>query len=229
MPLAFVGMEKLKNTKLTEVENMKKTKTIIAMAAGLACSALTSHATLTDLGSITDGSALGTAFVGNYGPVADNVSDPATVLQGTISSWVLTGDVNNPYGLGGETFVYQVNETGSDIVGDVSLNGFGPVGNISVGFVSKGAPFDPTGISQTVNGVIDVAFNQGFTGLGDLIYVYTSARGFVSLLDPVQDGVNSSALALAPVPEPTTALAAALMMLPLGVGMVRALRKERSA
>jgi hypothetical protein len=202
-------------------------KLIAAIVAGLGCSALTTHATLSDLGSITDNSTLGTAFVGNYGPVSD-ASSPPTILQGTLSSWVLTGDPNDPVGFTGNTYVYQVNETGSDIVGALSLNGFGAVGNIAIGFVSQGAPFDPTSISQAVNGVINVAFSSGFTGLGDLIFVYTSTVSSAVVLDPVQDGVNSSAEALAPVPEPTTSVAAALMLLPLGVGALRALRKERS-
>jgi hypothetical protein len=219
-----VTKEKKHNRK-DNIKSMKTYKMLIATVAG-AMVGSAAHATLSDLGSITDNSTLGTAYVGNYGPVNDPFSNPATTLQGTLSSWVLTSDPNDPAGYTGDTYVYRVNETpGTDIVGALSLNGFASVGNIAVGFVSQGAPFDPTSISQAANGVINVAWSTGFTGLGDFIFVYTSVRGAALVTDPVQDGVNSSAVALAPVPEPTTAVAAALMMLPLCVGAVRALRK----
>jgi hypothetical protein len=59
--------------------------------------------------------------------------------------------------------------------------------------------------------------------------VYTDLTQFGTSGATVQDGTSINTLPIyAPVPEPTTVLAGALMLLPLGIGAMRCLRKERA-
>ncbi|HTV63940.1 MAG TPA: hypothetical protein VMH30_15375 [Verrucomicrobiae bacterium] len=76
---------------------------------------------------------------------------------------------------------------------------------------------------------IDLFPNTPTGGSSDLIYVFTSADSYGVNGATADDGVSANTTDLAPVPEPSTVMAGALMILPLGFGAFRALRKERIA
>ena len=197
----------------------------VAVMAGLACSAATSEASLSvtyEGGPVTapGGTQIGTTESATY-------SDPTFNLAGTLVSQAFTGTA---FGFTGYTFVYQVINTGSDSVDGLSLNGFS--GSVGVAYGTGGSgvgTLNATAASADINGsTIDVTFGGGFAAAtSDYIYVYTDLTSAALILDGVKDSGVGSALAYSPVPEPTTVVAAALMMLPLGVGALRSLRKER--
>jgi hypothetical protein len=141
---------------------------------------------------------------------------------------------------------------------DVTYNGFTvnynnllPVG--ATGEASNGANFGPgqdnvfnvNSLTQggflTVNGLVFYNGDSysdrtgGLMGLSDAsssdltpnLLGAGSTGGFGGYLVPSTDGTLT--VSLAPVPEPTTMVAGALLLLPLGVGAIRSLRKERIA
>jgi len=218
-----------KKTNKTEVktEIMKNYKTIIALiAAGIACSATTSKATLVPATTLTGSpTQIGSTLVGNY-----NVD----TLQGQITSTVDSGYTSNPFGAGDYTFIYQVNNTGSDFVDSLSLTGFLP-GTYSIGYLTGTgtvAPLDYFASGQTLT--IDFLDANGGTQINqnqtsDKIVIYTSGTTVSVNNGSVKDDNAANAPILAPVPEPSTIAAGILMLLPFGIGAVRSLRKDRIA
>jgi hypothetical protein len=196
---------------------MKKLTIIAVAGAGLILSAVTSNAQLTYSGAVSDSTTLSaTPTLGS--------SYANGILSGTVDEWVIAagGDANNTYG--GLTFVLQVNETGSDIVDQLSIDGFG---GVTGSFGYSGA--DTVAYASAAAGPVQVDFASGYTGAGDYVYLYTSAPSDGGSIVNIQDSINTSAQILAPVPEASTVMAGALMVLPLGFGAFRALRKERMA
>jgi len=208
---------------------MKNYKSIIAtVAAGLACTAA-SHAALT---TVVPGSSFVSILPGNYTQVggtvvASLVSGPITATYpggsdtDTLTTTVYSGDTANP--LGGLTFVYTVDCTVGDVTG-LTVDGF-------YGTVMVSNYAGTSGAAQQVNYGLNGNINFGWglqTAPSTLIVVVDTALS-VSAINAanIQDGVAINLQDLAPVPEPTTIAAGALMLLPLGIGAVRSLRKDR--
>ena len=207
---------------------MKNYKTIIALVgAGLACSAATSQANLTVL---TPGSGLvpisTTADATPLGSAVVTSAYANGILSGTIKTWVLTGDSFGDPGYQGLVFVYQVNETGPDSLETVALNGFGGLGSVEVAYAGSNKAPGFADLSQA--GTVNFSFSS-FTGISDLLYVYTSATVASPNIANIIDSTTATGNIQAPVPEPSTIVAGALLLLPFGVGVVRSLRKDRTA
>jgi hypothetical protein len=212
---------------------MKNYKTILAAAAvGLGLSAATSQASL----NINSGGTLGslsqiTSTTQSYSDVVGGLD-----LAGTLTSTVYSGA--NALTLGGDTFVYSLAESGApgvnDVVDSLSLTGFAGT-TYSVYYITPtGAQISPAGTyTVSSSGVITLLFNQNLTaGQGfSQIVLYDSSPTYAPNLAAVLDtlSANTADLAPAPVPEASTVMAGALMLLPLGIGAVRAIRKERTA
>jgi hypothetical protein len=207
------------------------------MGAVTAAIFVTQQAAQASLTTLTPGSGAG------IGTVSDSTVLGAATLTssfangpqvGTLSSWAFSGDAANPYGIADEVFVYRVTETATppDDIGTLAINGFGGLGSIAVGYGGSGvtpyaAIFEPNG---TINFDFFGIPSAGLTSA--LLYVYTSATTHAGNNANVIDSTTAIASSLAPepapIPEPTTVLAGALMLLPLGIGALRSLRKERS-
>jgi hypothetical protein len=213
---------------------MKNYKTILAAAAvGLGLSAATSQASL----NINSGGTLGglsqiTSTTQNYSDISGSLD-----LAGTLTSAVYSGV--NGLTLGGDTFVYTLAESGApgvnDVVDSLSLTGFAGT-TYSVYYITPtGSQISPAGTYNVApsTGVITLLFNQNLTaGQGfSQIVLYDSSPTYAPNLAAVLDtlSANTADLAPAPVPEASTVMAGALMLLPLGIGAVRAIRKERTA
>jgi hypothetical protein len=214
---------------------MKNYKTVIGAAvAGLTLAAVSSQAQLnltggTIVGSLVNQQLTGIAPGGNIG--ANN---------GTVSSWVISGAAADPTGL---IFVYQDVNNGLGPIDNAEFTGFpGPdvitanANLFTVGLTFGAAPSLIAGNfpnPQVFGGT--VTFENGNMPVGDTSYflaVLTTDLTFSRNFGQIQDGFSAQGSILAPaapVPEANTVVAGALMLLPLGIGAVRALRKERTA
>jgi len=222
---------------------MKNYKKIIAIVAvGVACAAATSQAAVTPLSPVLGGTTGGTPPLDTiYGAaVAPEMqstfthTDGGGTVTGTLDSWVYAGGNTAPAGYQGYEFVYQlIAAAGSDSLEHLVLNGFGGV-PIAVAISAGGGTITPGNASRLPNSdqiTWDYTFPNQIPA-GDesyLMIVYTSLSSFGSSVATVQDGTAANDIRIyAPVPEPTTVMAGALMLLPLGVGAVRALRRDRT-
>ncbi len=210
---------------------MKKLITTLAAAGALASTVATSQAQIVANGGpltpVTSPAVTGGSSIGSQSPT---FSDPTLTQVGSLSSTVLTGD--GAFGYTGYTFVYQVSETGSTTVNTISLDGYAAMASVYVAIVPSSGAGVPD-FAQLSGGVltIDLYPNTPTGGSSDQIYVYTSANTFGVNGATADDGVSANTTDLAPaaVPEASTVMAGALMILPLGFGAFRALRKERIA
>jgi hypothetical protein len=215
------------NTKRQIMKNNKKLMAVVA--AGLACSASSSIAALTPISPGGSGTLTGTYTLGGGASVvgtlvsAYDVGTGAGEDKGTLTSTVYTGDGNNP--LGGLTFVYTITSTIGDVTG-LTVDGFGLPVQVA-NLVSTLAL--ATGVTYGNFGNINFAWPNAENAPTTLsVVVDTSSRSFGINPANIQDATAANVFDLAPVPEPTTILAGALMLLPLGIGAVRSLRKERA-
>jgi hypothetical protein len=222
---------------------MKNYKTIIGAAVvGLTLAAASSEAQLNiPTGSIS-GSLLNQELVGVSpgGNVGAN--------NGAVSSWVVNDPAADSQGL---IFIYQVLNNGGDGISQVELTGFSAGQIVSTAndtSVTIGALLTPIGSTPAVGaGGTTTAFNTtslvgngltfeaganqnlGIGGISDYLIVETDVNYFGPSFGQIQDNFSAQGNILAPVPEANTVVAGALMLLPLGIGAVRALRKERTA
>jgi len=160
---------------------------------------------------------------------------------GTIYSWVVGNDSNNPYGSGGLDFIYQIaNGSGAHSLERVVLSSFAGA-STSVGYSTSSLSSLLTG-AQTVNGNIpyhtdrDVAPGEG-VGWGwsvdangvlaggtnsPFMVVYTDyghyGSGHASLIDTYDAGAS----VLAPIPEPES-----IAMLITGLGLMGFIARRR--
>lgn len=219
---------------------MKNYKTIIgAAAAGLALTAVSSQAQLNLTGGTVAGSLVGQTLAG--------VSPGGNVglFNGTVSSWVISGAAADPTGL---IFIYQVSNSGPDPIDNAEFTGF-PGSDVLTGVGQTGSYATVSGLALTGSAAPSasgnfatyavfggtVTFTDGGSGLlngganSDFLAVLTTDQFFADSYGQIQDNFSASGPTLAPVPEANTVVAGALMLLPLGIGAVRALRKERTA
>lgn len=206
---------------------MKNYKTIIAaVVAGLACSAATSKATLTNYGSQPTEVAPSSPLQSQTSPFS------VSPFSGTFKSWVEnTSAVALGLGFTGYTFVFQMNVDSGDTGEGMTLNGFGAGAHLGFAYLNSAPSADPSTVAQnSISGKIDVTWTQpGYTGTGDLLYIYTDSHSYGLTPDAVKDQQSANVIGLSPVPEPSTVVAGALMLLPFGIGAIRSLRKDRTA
>lgn len=182
------------------------------------------------------------------GPAAlDTLITPYSfgALTGTITSWV-TMDPANP--LGGLSFYYQVNNTGTEEVSRLSASDFGLIPASLVDVSTIVAPYDgslsggvaPTTANRSPGAGSVVGFD--FLGAGEInggehseiLVVNTSYQNFQlcagSVIDNNSVDVNLLGPSLGsrtiPMPEPSTLLAGSLLLIPLGATALRIVRKR---
>lgn len=156
-------------------------------------------------------------------------------ISGTITSWVVL-DPSNP--LGGLSFYYQVNNTGTEGISRVSTSDFGitpgapvDVSTIAGAFASSvtGGVLPSNASRSSISGTV-VGFNfittEVLPGQSSVVLVVnTPYPGFQTTAGSVIDSssVNVAILgpSLVPIPEPATFIAAGLLLVPLGVSTLR--------
>lgn len=213
---------------------MKRCKTLLGLVVtGLVLSAFSSRAQLNLAGgsvvaSLTDQELTGVLACYNYG-----------VNDGSISTWVVRDSSLDSQGL---IFIYQVVNNGPDAIDEVTLTGYGLVtANILSGNAYScvsGLSLGPTPSSngntfayEGQTGSDTVAFEDADLasgGTSEYLAVFTDINGYYDSYGQDQDDFSAAGCILAPVPEANTVIAGALMLLPLGVGIVRAIRRDRS-
>jgi len=165
---------------------------------------------------------------------------PTGAIDGTVSTWVLSGF--NPAGL---TFVFQIMNaaTAPDAISTATFTTFPASVIIGTGTAASSAFFGGPafGVAGTQNfaysGVTPGGaatfttpslqfLNQGATSY--LLYIQTDVTSVAGGTGLEQDNFQAVGATLAPIPEPTTIAAGALMLLPLGIGAMRSLRKDRT-
>jgi hypothetical protein len=206
---------------------MKNNKTIIGVAfAGLMLAATTSQASLSLTSETTSGQTLsgqaaslftstgtqiGTSWSQNYSVGSGSSTDAGTFVTSVYS-----------YN-GGDLFVYAVTLSAGDLSGITASSFSGPVSGAS-----------SVGTTSFVNNNGGVIFDLGGASVIGTTYdfaVWTPD----TIIVPGQVGIkddttaNEASLSATAVPEASTVMAGMLMILPLGVGAFRALRKERMA
>jgi hypothetical protein len=213
---------------------MKNYKTVIGAAvAGLTLAAVSSQAQLNLTGGTIVGQLLNQQLTG-ISP-GSNVN----ANNGSVSTWVIAGAAADPTGL---IFVYQDVNNGLGPIDNAEFTGFpGPdVLSASSNLFTLGLAF---GAAPSLSGNFPtpsvfggtVTFENGNMAVGatsDFLAVLTTDQLFTGNFGQIQDGFSAQGNILAPaapVPEANTMVAGALMLLPLGIGAVRALRKERTA
>jgi hypothetical protein len=214
-----------------------------AAAGGLMCCATSAFGSLT----------LANTGTGNVGPGLDSNPDaigggsPITSVTGqnysfdsgndagTVSSYVYAAGVDSQNTLGGLTFVYVIsmNANPSALLGEFEINGnFGS--QVMLGYGS-GSTFAPSTGSLSLSSIINYSWSSAVGGGTFYVVVGTSATSYTDGTATVQDGGASGNLTVltpgtmpVPVPEASTVVAGVLMLLPLGIGALRACRKERT-
>lgn len=209
---------------------MKKL-TLMAAASVIALCAASSQAQVV-LNNGTDVS-ITQAYSGVAGSAfaSQNPSYANGIQQGALLSQVYAaGNLTAPSGYTGLTFAFQAHETGNDFIENISVSGFN-LSSIYIEYAGTGVV--PT-TANLIGGVLTIDFKNPVINSGnfsDLIYVFTTATTYGGNNASVDNSVsaNTTDLAPTPVPEASTVMAGALMVLPLGIGAIRALRKERTA
>lgn len=216
---------------------MKNYKTIIAVvAAGLGCSIATSQATLTGIaapgGTVTPVPLTSQAdlvgLLADTGPIGYSFGGGNDT--GTVETRVYATDTDTG-ALSGYAFEYIITVTKGDI-SQINPNGFAGLASVAVGSIAGVIPADGIGWAAA-NGVVNANF--GLSGTSALtttstFVVDTAVTSFGLNTAGLQDNAPDGGVSIyAPVPEPTTIVAGALMLLPLGIGAVRSLRKDRNA
>jgi hypothetical protein len=221
---------------------MKNYKKIIAMvAAGLVCAAVTSNAALTpNLTGTSTTIAAGAAgqYTPGAGSVIATIGSPYNVTStggtdiGTLYTQVWSGDNT---GLGGLDFIYTLVLT-SGAVSGITVDGFGGQPVQIANYISAanttlyGAPTQPIANAAYAAGNINANPGGDFTA-GQVLSFIVATTSLTYGVDSsnVQDGTAAQPNIYAPVPEASTVMAGALMLLPFGIGVIRSLRKERTA
>jgi hypothetical protein len=212
---------------------MKTYNKIIALvAAGLACSAVASKASLVsiapgDTENVSTSSDSTSADLTSANQVGTTLNSPYDngIDAGTLSTSVYNIGANNP--LGGLTFLYTITLTAGSVE-QLTLNGFltsvdfANISTTTPGDIVDTVDYNPGFLQVTLNDTDDSPLTISFE-------VDTSSSTYGVNIGSTQDGNASGNLnEYAPVPEPTTLTAGALLLLPFGVGALRSLRKERS-
>jgi len=157
---------------------------------------------------------------------------------GTLASYVYGVGVDSANTLGGLTFVYvlTVNANPGLLLGELQIGSTSSQSywgsTVEMGYGTGTAVAPATG-SLNLDSILNFKWSPESTTAGTYyLVVGTAIKTYELSTSTVQDGgasPNITILAPAAVPEASTVMAGALMLLPLGIGAVRALRKERTA
>jgi len=223
-------MKKLTRNKLWKLLLPASALALLVCASSASASLVTETAGGTATFSASSGNAAGMGLGG--GTVINSGGSPTAnaytfgsggVDTGTLTTYVVQGDANNT--LGGLTFIYALDITGGDVSSLEVTAGWGS--SVELGYGTGGA--QPLGGTYTTSGSVNFTlFPPATTGTFYLI-VGTAQPNYgpagATIIDSLPDAAQPT---LAPVPEPSTVVAGLLMLLPLGAGAFRALRKERT-
>lgn len=207
---------------------MKTQKLAVLAAVGLAALQQAAVGAILPVGTTADTGSSGTVLASITGAAAAFSSGDQS---GSLTESVIRGDTFNPYGVNDLTFVFQVTESGSTYVQTLALNGFiNPPITVAYNTATGLAP-------DSTASLLGGTLNFTFTTVGGiftphssaLLFVYTAVTTYGGTTANVIDDTTAKANIYAPVPEPSTIAAGALMLLPLGIGAVRCLRKDRTA
>jgi hypothetical protein len=215
---------------------MKKTIVLIMAAVALALSASKSNAQLSF--SSVAGSLInfdnGTFYLTATSPTDQfTINTTSGPEAGYISGGPFTiGTVNN---LGGGIQEASVSPTTATInlggvVATLTWENIYSVSTVAGGFnyfqTINLSNFSGTSTSSQLN-----ALAAAGSGIVELNYTWTSPESLSTLAATTTDITDSYSgqITASPVPEANTIVAGALMLLPLGIGAVRAIRKERTA
>jgi len=223
---------------------MKRIKSFTGLTALLCGLASTSQATPLAPGGFA---AVTPQAVGGPAPLA-TLSDGYLngTLSGTVTSWVVKGDLSNPlFGATGTSlsFYYQVDNTGASAVERFTANGFAglPVvdlENLNAAAWSTGKPggtpasFGTRSVDGNVVGFLfPGAAEIPGGGWSDILIVHTLATSYFINSGAVIDGISANVdiYSASAVPEPTTMIAGAMLLLPFGASTLRVIRKRRVA
>lgn len=213
---------------------MKLVNVMIGLAVtGMVLSAVSTEAQL-DLSGGTVVGSLNETLVG-FSPVSDQGMN-----NGSISTWVVSDTAAGSLDKSGLIFVYQVVNNGPDAIDEVELTGFNNSQVLGEGVYTSvtgitGA--SPAGSGAYFNSFVNAggaAFFQGGNlaqgnSASDYLVIFTDASAFGLNYGQEEDNFSAEGDIYAPVPEASTVLAGISMILPLGVGIFRALRKNRLA
>jgi hypothetical protein len=171
----------------------------------------------------------GSTYTASYGDYVFVVTTGQTIIGGStpimdmaVEVTLLNPLIKNPpplvisYSDGGPGF----GPSGGSFFLTTAL-GSGTSGSISTSAYVGSSAFDT---STLLGGSADVIGQTTINGSGP----FSGASGYyLTIQDVINGNVSSADTTLSVVPEPTTVVAAALMLLPLGIGAARCLRKDR--
>ena len=228
---------------------MKQTFTIAAVAAGLAVSAASSHATLSFAG-INNAQFNATGDTFQLNPIAGSIATPQFAFTGVdagLTGWITGAPwAVNLSGLSSTT-VGSITYQQAPVIGGGQLNIFDGAntltGNLTwlqihtqsdgqggladslavnlTGMAYSGINADLLALLAGKNGNLNLTFQ--FSGISPTL---TSLYAGTGTTPASYSGAISSAT-LSAVPEPSTILAGALLLLPLGISAARVLRKHK--
>ena len=160
-------------------------------------------------------------------------------ISGTVTSWVVANSPGNT--LGGLSFYYQVDVTGTLAVGGFTASDFGISSGSPVEVATVSGAFD----SSVTGGQIPVLVNRSatpgsvvrffFSGVSPgsssaVLIVNTAYQSFQvsagGVLNSSTADVSILGPALVPIPEPSTVMDGGLLLLPLAASALRIVRKR---
>jgi hypothetical protein len=233
-PVVLAGRQQQKpKRKNKQQKNMKKILIVMAAAAGLAFSIGTSQAQLL----LNDASNPQFSISGNQITIGSFVFNNDLNLTGSITPPGTGFDVTVPAtALGGGIYESTISGVGTITLSDTAA-GASLVGSVQLIQVISG-----TGINEP-NFEVNVVWTAYTAGTGDADLAYLDSSTYAELGFSVTGIFYNSTSdmwytspspteftgQISTVPEASTVMAGALMLLPLGIGAVRAIRKERTA
>lgn len=223
---------------------MKYIKTI-AVAAGLACAAVSSQANVvlsfaSTANSVIDFTSGGFSFVntvsssnptfsitgaGGSSAIGDSVGDLGSIA-GTFAIGTISGNTATVSGNGTLTIA---DGAGHNLTGNINWTTIGQIGNGNILNISgiinltsisySGTKVDLASLANVTAGIETVSFS--FAG---------SSPSLASLqAGGITDSFAGQISSTSPVPEPTTVIAGALLLLPFGLSTLRIIRKNSAA
>jgi len=221
---------------------MKYIKTI-AVAAGLACAAVTSQAGIVlNFASTSDS----TINFKNTGFDFEHLGTPGAtsllITSGSGTSFV--GDsVTDTGGISGNFVIGAISGTTATVTGSGTMSIFDGsktlTGTVTWSSISQsGTPgglningvINLSGISYTGTQVDLKALSNVSAGIETVSFTFSSAETLAQLqAGGISTAFSGTIASTSPVPEPTTVIAGALLLLPFGLSTLRIIRKNSSA
>lgn len=187
---------------------MKPLKTIGTLGILLAFS-ISAQADLLAPGGIVPLSVPSIVPQGGPGTLIASLTSPYSdgPVNGTLTSWVMEGSEANPFG--GLSFYYQLNNTGPEPIGRVTVWNFGQI-QADVGLLGDGG-IAPASADRSVGGS-SIGFSFPGEGqvpaerLSEIMVIHTSSQTWTEGLGAVIDHRSVNVAVLAPVPDVSSTL-----------------------